>query len=283
MTGPPTPTTLDRIARALGITAGLVAVAVGVATAVGILQPDTGRTVSLWLVVAVSAVVAWRRASSARLSLLYGIPALTLTGSWWAASTEVWFAYSATGSSATRPGLGATGITVAVLLLLLWALTGTGLLATVRAAGAQVPVRILAVATMVLTLPIWASSLGASQLVLVRTSPAAHGAVRTASLVLVLVVGALVLADRRPPSVWAAAYVLPAAALTWVGWQSHLAVAYGPAPTTSYSAVALPDLVLLPAVMAPLASVLLVALLWLLAVGGTAELGRFRPPPAEIV
>ena len=35
--------------------------------------------------------------------------------------------------------------------------------------------------------------------------------------------------------------------------------------------------------MAPLASVLLVALLWLLAVGGTAELGRFRPPPAEIV
>ena len=107
--------------------------------------------------------------------------------------------------------------------------------------------RVLAIVAAVLTLPIWASSVGASQLVLVRTSPATHGAVRTASLVLVLVVGALVLADRRPPSVWATAYVLPAAALTWVGWQSYLAVAYGGVATTSAAAVALPNLVLLPA------------------------------------
>lgn len=280
--------TLDRVARALGITAGLLGVAMGIATVMGfagagIIQQDAGRTVSLWLVVATSSAVVWRRASSARLSLLYVIPALTLTSWWWAApSAEEWFAYSDLSGPATPPGHGVSGIAVAVLLLILWALTGIGLLATARAAGARIPVRTLAVATMVLTLPIWASFVGASQLVLVRTAPTAHGAVRTASLILVLVVGALVLADRRPPSVWATAYVLPAAALTWVGWQSHLAVAYG-VTTSSFSAVAVPDTFLLPALLTPLTSTLLVALAWLLVVAGTAELGRLRPPPAEIV
>lgn len=280
MTEPAPLTTLDRVARALSVTAALLAVAVGLATVVG-LPPTPGRTASLWLVVAVSAVVAWRRTSSARLSLLYGVPAVTLTRSWWATSSaEVWFAYSAE-SSPVPPGLGPTGIGVAVLLLLLWTLAGIGLLATVRAAGAQVPVRSLAVATMVLTLPTWASSLGTSQLVMVRSAPAAHGAVRTAALLLVLVVGTLVLVDHRRRSVWAAGYVLPAVALTWVGWQSHLAVASGVA-TASSSTIALPDVFLVPALMTPLAPLLLVALLWFAAVCGVATLGRFRPPPALV-
>lgn len=280
MTEPAPLTTLDRVARALSVTAALLAVAVGLATVVG-LPPTPGRTASLWLVVAVSAVVAWRRTSSARLSLLYGVPAVTLTSTWWATSSaEVWFAYSAE-SSPVPPGLGPTGIGVAVLLLLLWTLAGIGLLATVRAAGAQVPVRSLAVATMVLTLPTWASSLGTSQLVMVRSAPAAHGAVRTAALLLVLVVGTLVLVDHRRRSVWAAGYALPAVALTWVGWQSHLAVASGVA-TASSSTIALPDVFLVPALMTPLAPLLLVALLWFAAVCGVATLGRFRPPPALV-
>lgn len=282
MTEPAPLTTLDRVARAFSLTAALLAVAVGLATVVG-LPPAPGRTAGLWLVVAVSAAVAWRRTSSARLSLLHGVSAVTLTSSRWATSSaEVWFAYSAE-SSPVPPGLGPTGIgvTVTLLLLLLWTLAGIGLLATVRAAGAQVPVRSLAVATMVLTLPIWASSPATSQLVLVRSAPAAHGAVRTAALVLVLVVGTLVLVDHRRRSVWAAGYVLPAAALTWVGWQSHLAVASGVA-TASSSTTALPDVFLLPALLTPLAPLLLVALLWFAAVSGVATLGRFRPPPALV-
>ncbi|GEM00251.1 hypothetical protein [Cellulomonas terrae] len=280
MTEPAPLTTLDRVARASSLTVALLAVAVGLATVLG-LPPAPDRTASLWLVVAVSAVVVWRRTSSARLSLLHGVPAVTLTGSWWATSSaEVWFAYSAE-SSPVPPGLGPTRIGVAVLLLLLWTLAGIGLLATVRAAGAQVPMRSLAVATMVLTLPIWASSLGTSQLVLVRSAPAAHGAVRTAALVLVLVVGTLVLVDHRRRWVWAAGYVLPAVALTWVGWESHLAVASGVA-TASSSTIALQGVFLLTALMTPVAPLLLVALLWFAAVSGAATLGRFRPPPAEV-
>ncbi|GEK20218.1 hypothetical protein [Cellulomonas xylanilytica] len=277
MTSSSPPRVADRVARVLAASAGLLAV-------VAALLVDGSQAPSLVLVVALAAVVVRRRPSAARLSLLLGIPAVLLTSWWWSRpASTAWFAYAPEEAPAP-PGHGVIGIVVPVLLVNLWALAGIGLVATAEDASTRVPVRVLAVGAAVLTVPIWVSSLGGPY-VLLPTQPTASAAVRTVSLVLVLVIGALVLTDRRRPSPWAAAFVVPATLLTWVGWQSSWAVAYGGGGgAPSFAAAALPDLLLLPAATAPLASVLLVALLACLSVVGTRaltqDLARYVPPPA---
>ena len=145
-------------------------------------------------------------------------------------------------------------------------------------------VRPLAVVAAVLTVPLWVplasrTSLGGLPL---SKGPVAPGldAVRVAGIVLVLVVGVSVVLARSAVPARAAAYLLPALALTWVWWRAG--VHGGSAYVVVSSLDILPTWVdRLPWTVTTVCETALVAILWILTVRGLRVLvARYRPPEA---
>lgn len=242
--------------------------------------PRTGVVgAGLLAVVVVTALVVRRRDLAARRAVWFAIPALVLGWVWWwqPLSTIGWFAYAPL-SSVVVTGSPESDVLLPVLVLVLWTLAVTG---TVTVVGDESPVRVLTVVAIGLTAPLWLppgpriTGFGAALSGDIVTAGVA--AARTASLALVLVVGAAVLLARRPAPARATAYVLPAAGLSWVWWQTgagaraSVALAGG-VPEPSFSD-------LLPWTVTPVAETALVVVLWVLTVLGTRELvTRYRPP-----
>lgn len=169
-----------------------------------------------------------------------------------------------------------------VLLVLLWALAAVGLVTfTGRPDRSSVPT--LAVVAALLTVPLWVppgprwSAAGGP--ITSVSAPVVIDATRLTALVLVLVVGALVLASRRPVSARAAAYVVPALAISWVWWRTGGGGAYGFAGSSTWPEPSLADR--LPWIVTVAAETALVVVLWVLALRGSREvLSRYRPPDA---
>ncbi|NUU16328.1 hypothetical protein HP550_03575 [Cellulomonas humilata] len=242
--------------------------------------PRAGVMVAaLVTVVAVTVLVLRRRDVAASRAVWFALPALVLGWLWWwpPLSSFGWFAYAPL-STVVVTDAPASDALLPALVVLLWALTVTG---AVTVVGDESPVRVLTVVAIALTAPLWlppgprvtpAGALLSGDLVTAQPV-----VVRTASLALVLVVGMAVLLARRPATARATAYVLPAAELSWVWWQTAAGarasvMLAGGVPEPGFSD-------LLPWAVIPAAETALVVALWVLTVLGTRELvTRYRPP-----
>lgn len=247
---------------------------------------------------AVGALVLLRRATAARLAGWFAVPGLLLGWGAWGAPGGG-FTYTLTVETFTDSSIAAASsadlvapppealeaaLTAAflVLLTLLWALAAVGLVTVARRADSS-SVRTLAVVAALLTVPLWVppgprwSAAGGPMTSV--PAPVVIDVARLTALVLVLVVGALVLASRRPVSARAAAYVVPALALSWVWWRTGGGGAYGFAGSSTWLEPSLADR--LPWIVTVAAETALVVVLWVLALRGSREvLSRYRPPDA---
>ncbi len=262
--------------------------------AVGAVGRSVSAVQAVLLVAGLAAVVVLtvltlaRRADAARLAPWFAVPLLLLGTAWWLPrpSSFGWFAYAPL-SMVVVDGSATTDVALPALVVLLWVLATLG-------AVWRVPdpsrVRVLAVVAMALTVPLWvppAARVASTGALLVTPALDGQGAdgpvvaVRTAALLLTVAVGAAVLAAHPPAPARAAAYALPAAALTWVWWQT---AGGGRIGAVSVGAATGPSAVdLLPWTVAAVAQTALVLVLWFLAVIGVRQLAdRYRPPAAEL-
>lgn len=252
-------------------------------------------------VAAVAALVVVRRSAAARLAGWFAVPGLLLGWGAWGAPAGA-FTYTLVTETVTdgSSAVVAAGDLVApppealdialtaafvVLLTLLWALAAFGLVTlTRRPDRSSVPT--LAVVATLLTVPLWVppgprwSAAGGP--VGSAPVPVVIDATRLSALALVLVVGGLVLASRRPVSARAAVYVVPALALSWVWWRTGAGGTYEFAGSSTWLEPSLADR--LPWIITSVAETALVMVLWVLTVRGSRELvRRYGPPDAALV
>ena len=272
----------------LVVAGALVAVALCVPVALG--SERTGaQVVGVAAVVALAVLVSVRHASAARLAGWFAVPALVLGWSWWRQTS--WFVYSVVAGTSVGPDLSAApavelsgdpGLSVPLalpaLVGVLWLLATVGLLTVTRRPGPSAT-RTLAVVAAVLTVPLWIAPAARMTTTGAAISslavPREVAAAQLCSLVLVLVVGAAVVATPEPRPARAATYALPALGLTWTSVQG--ALAYGHAGFGATGAPSLGDA--LPWVVVTVAQALLVGVLWVVtALGARVLFTRYRPP-----
>lgn len=264
-------------AGVLGVVVALVALFPPVRQVPG---PRAGLVVAgVVAVLGVSMLVLLHRATAARWAAWFAVPAAALGAVWWwqPQSSFGWFAYAPL-SSVVVEGSPRADLLLPALVLLLGTLATTGVITLV---GDETPVRVLAIIAAALTAPLWVvpgirvTAYGASlsgELVTTRVT-----VVRTAALLLVLVVGAAVLLARRPAPARAAAYALPAAGLSWVWWQTGAGASVGVTLSGGTPGPGFSDL--LPWLVTPVAESALVIVLWVLtALGARVLVARHRPP-----
>ena len=264
-------------AGVLGVVVALVALFPPVRQVPG---PRAGLVVAgVVAVLGVSMLVLLHRTTATRWAAWFTVPAAALGAAWWwqPQSSFGWFAYAPLSSVVVEGSAGAD-LLLPTLVLLLGVLATTGVVALV---GDESPVRVLAVIAAALTAPLWVvpgirvTAYGASlsgELVTTRVT-----VVRTAALVLVLVIGAAVLLARRPAPGRATAYAMPAAGLSWVWWQTGAGATVGVALSGGTPGPGFSDL--LPWLVTPVAESALVIVLWVLTfLGARVLVGRYRPP-----
>ena len=265
------------VAGVLGVVVALVALFPPVRQVPG---PRAGLVVAgAVAALVVAAVVVRRRATAARWAAWFTLPAVALGAVWWwqPQASFGWFAYAPLSSVMVRGSSGAD-VLLPALVLLLGALATTGVVTLV---GDESPVRVLAVVAAALTAPLWAlpgvrlTAYGAT--LSGELIPTEVTVVRTATLLLVLVVGAAVLLARRPAPGRATAYALPAAGLSWVWWQTGAGATVGVALSGGTPRPGFSDL--LPWLVTPVAESALVVVLWVLTfLGARVLVARYRPP-----
>ncbi|MEZ0447193.1 hypothetical protein [Cellulomonas sp. ICMP 17802] len=271
------------------VVSGSIAVAVlGVLVALTALYPPvrqisgprTGLVVAGVVLTLGVAVLAVRRpATAARRAAWFAVPALALGAVWWwqPHSAFGWFAYAPLSATVIQ-GSPATDLLLPALVGLLLALATTG---AVTLVGVESPVRVLAIVATALTAPLWVApgprvtASGWSLAGEVVGAPVT--VVRTVSLLLAVAIGAAVLLAGRSTPARAAAYVLPAAGLSWVWWRSGGGATIGVAGS---GGTPLPSVVdRLPWLTTAVAASALVVVLWVLAFLGSRVLfARYRPP-----
>ncbi|WP_456823593.1 hypothetical protein [Cellulomonas sp. P5_E12] len=264
-------------AGVLGVVVALVALFPPVRQVPG---PRAGLVVAgVVAVLGVSMLVLLHRTTAARWAAWFAVPAAALGAAWWwqPQSSFGWFAYAPLSSVVVEGSAGAD-LLLPTLVLLLGVLATTGVVALV---GDESPVRVLAVVAAALTAPLWVvpgirvTAYGASlsgELVTTRVT-----VVRTAALLLVLVIGSAVLLARRPAPGRATAYAIPAAGLSWVWWQTGAGATVGVALSGGTPGPGFSDL--LPWLVTPVAESALVIVLWVLTfLGARVLVGRYRPP-----
>src|SRR6478736_980730 len=197
----------------LGVVVALVALFPPVRQVPG---PRAGLVVAgVVAVLGVCMLVLLHRATAGRWAAWFAVPAAALGAVWWwqPQSSFGWFAYAPLSSVVVEGSPGAGRLRPARGLLL-GTLATTGVITLV---GDESPVRVLAVVAVALTAPLWVrpgvrlTAFGATlsgELIPTRVT-----VVRTATLLLVLVIGAAVLLARRPAPGRATAYAVPAAGL----------------------------------------------------------------------
>jgi hypothetical protein len=261
--------------------------------------PDAGQIAFAAVLVALAAAVTRWPGRAPRFAWVYALPAAwaarqMLTGPPEGASYAI-VAWVGSGDEAPpstaailasvadlpwRPSPDTFGVVAGVVLfVLLLSLGALGLVVLVRDARPGTgSVHVLAVVAAVLTVPIWAITSGWPQDADVAAPhlPWVIATARTAGLALSLVVSLAVIRARGRVPARAAAYFLPAVALTWAAQAgaSRYALTDPGTPSPSWVTV-------LPGTLGDLALLTLVATTWLLAVrGARVALGRYRPPTA---
>jgi hypothetical protein len=247
--------------------------------------PDRSLLLAVALTILLSAGVEWRPGLTSLFGALAAVPALVVGRLWLyggPSGSFGWFAYAPLSSVVySFPAARSASVGLVVVSVLLWIVSTLGLVGLVaRVRPGPGSMRVLAVVATVLTVPLW-ELLGRrpSPWHLTTSTPDLQiDAVRYGALALVVLVGAGVVASTSRVPARAAAYLAPAAAMTWVLFHVDVTVY-----ELASGGQALPGwIVLLPFYAAPVVAFALTLVLWVLTARGLRQLYvRSRPPAAS--